>query len=80
MIIHLDTSFLIRALIADSPENLKLREWLGAGDSIVVSSIAWTEFLCGPLTDDDLELAACIVGTPPGFTPEHATVAAGLMC
>ena len=78
MIIHLDTSFLIRALIADSPENRKLREWLGTGDSVVVSSIAWAEFLCGPLTDDELQLASRIVGSPLDFTPVHAAIAASL--
>ena len=38
--IHLDTSFLIRALIPDSPENRKLRDWLGAGATLVVSAVA----------------------------------------
>lgn len=76
--IHLDTSFLIRALIPDSPENRKLREWLGAGDTLAVSAVAWAEFLCGPLTDEELELAARIVGPPQDFTSEHATLPARL--
>ena len=76
--IHLDTSFLIRGLIPDSPENRKLREWLGTGATLLVSAVAWAEFLCGPLTDDELELAARIVGPPQDFTPEHATIAARL--
>lgn len=76
--IHLDTSFLIRSLLPDSPENHKLREWLGAGDTMVVSAVAWAEFLCGPLTDDELGLAARIVGPPSDFTSEHATIAAQL--
>lgn len=78
MTIHLDTSFLIRALIADSLENQKLRDWLASGDTVAVSSIAWAEFLCGPLTDSELELTARIVGTPLDFTPEHAAIAARL--
>lgn len=78
MTVHLDTSFLIRALIANSAENQKIRDWLASGDTVVVSAVAWAEFLCGPLTDNELRLAARIVGTPLDFTPEHATVAAGL--
>ena len=76
--IHLDTSFLIRALIPDSPENHKLREWLGTGATLVVSAVAWAEFLCGPLTDSELELAVRIVGPPQDFTSEHAAIAARL--
>ncbi len=76
--IHLDTSFLIRALIPDSLENRKLREWLGTGDTLAVSAVAWAEFLCGPLTDEELELAAQIVGPPQDFTSEHAATAARL--
>ena len=78
MTIHLDTSFLIRALIPDSPENHKLREWIRAGDTIVVSAVAWAEFRCGPLTADDLQLAARIVGPPQAFTSRHAVISARL--
>ena len=76
--IHLDTSFLIRALLPDSPENHKLREWFDAGDTMVVSAVAWAEFLCGPLTDDELEIATRIVEPPQDFRSEHATIAAQL--
>ena len=46
---HLDTSFLIRALVAGSPQDVALRGWLQSGLPIGASVIAWTEFLCGPL-------------------------------
>ena len=78
MTVHLDTSFLIRSLIADSSENQKLRGWLASGDTVAVSSIAWAEFLCGPPTDNELDLTARIVGTPLDFAPEHAAMAAPL--
>lgn len=78
MTVHLDTSFLIRALIPDSAENCQLREWISAGATLVVSTVAWAEFLCGPLTADELQLAARIVGPPQDFTPQHATIAARL--
>ena len=55
--IHLDTSFLIRALIPGTPEEAKLRMWVGKGEALVMSSVAWAEFLCGPLGSVDRELA-----------------------
>ncbi len=59
--IHLDTSFLIRALARHSLEDLKLREWLLGGISLGISSISWAEFLCGPVELRHVELAARIV-------------------
>jgi len=49
--VHLDTSFLIRALVAGSPEFRKLRGWLGNRTPVAMSAFAWGEFLCGPLDD-----------------------------
>ena len=47
--IHLDTSFLIRALDPAYPESAKLQQWLRARRAIGMSTLAWGEFLCGPL-------------------------------
>lgn len=44
LVIHLDTSFLIRALVSGTPEDRTLRRWLAAGETIEMSSVAWTEF------------------------------------
>lgn len=51
--IHLDTSFLIQALDPSLPEAAKLHGWLQARRSIAMSTLAWGEFLCGPLGDTD---------------------------
>ena len=48
--IHLDTNFLIDALVAGSPQETKLAPWLGNGEHVSISAIAWGEFLCGPLS------------------------------
>ena len=48
--IHLDTNFLIQALVAGSPAETKLQTWLTYGEDFRISTIAWSEFLCGPLT------------------------------
>jgi predicted nucleic acid-binding protein len=59
--IHLDTCFLIHALVPNSNADAQLREWLSRGHRISMNSIAWTEFLCGLLTSSDLSLAEQIV-------------------
>ena len=76
--IHLDTSFLIRALDPGSLEDRKLRGWIGDGEALGMSTVAWTELLCGPLSPSEMVWAAEIVGQRRNFTPEHAVIAARL--
>lgn len=76
--IHLDTGFLIRALQRESPEDRMLRGWLRDGARPGMSAVAWTEFLCGPLSASDLNVATEIVDRCLEFTPEHAAAAADL--
>jgi predicted nucleic acid-binding protein len=77
-IIHLDTSFLIRALTPDSREDKQLRRWIADGARLGMSAIGWTEFLCGPLEQRQLALAAAIVGEPEPFVAEDSTQTAEL--
>lgn len=76
--IHLDTSFLIRALVPGSREDARLRAWLSAETALAISAVAWAEFLCGPLAADDLSLAAAVVGEAVPLTADHAVRAAAL--
>lgn len=76
--IHLDTSFLILALLRDSPEDRKLREWLRAGTPLTISAIGWAEFLCGPVAAQDIEFASQIVQEQVAFEGEDATLCARL--
>ena len=76
--IHLDTSFLIRALALGSPEDRKLRGWIGEGQTLGMSTVAWAELLCGPLKRSEVEWATEIVGQRHDFTPEQAELAARL--
>ena len=76
--IHLDTSFLIRALVRASAEDAVLRLWIEKGEEIATSTLAWTEFLCGPLPPSGMELAAELLGEPVAFGTPEATVAAML--
>lgn len=76
--IHLDTSFLIRALQPETLEGRKLRRWIHEGRPLAMSSAAWAEFLCGPLSRADLETATRVVGRCREFDAEDAATAADL--
>ena len=76
--IHLDTSFLIRALPSGSPEERALERWIDADKILAVSAVAWAEFLCGPLEQPALEFAIRVIDRHIDFAPEHAEIAARL--
>ena len=76
--IHLDTSFLIRALTRGTPEDRTLRRWIGDGEQLGISAIAWAEFQCGPLTQAELATVAAIITNHLPFTKNDAEPAARL--
>ncbi len=75
-VVHLDTSFLIRALVPGSTADVQLRAWLREGRRLVMTSIAWTEFLCGPLDATARELAERIVAERIAYNEQDAECAA----
>jgi predicted nucleic acid-binding protein len=76
--IHLDTGFLIRALARNSTEDIKFRTWLRSNADVGISSVAWAEFLCGPVGEKEVELAVRILPDRYPFTQEDAALAARL--
>lgn len=52
--------------------------WMASGETLQVSAVAWAEFLCGPVTAEQLQLAVQIVGRPVDFTVRDAAIAARL--
>ncbi len=76
--IFLDTSFLIRALVAGSTEDQELRTWLSQGETFMMSTVAWAEFLCGPLSLEQKRLAEVLVHARPDFTESQAALSASL--
>lgn len=76
--IHLDTSFLIRALRAGSGEDQQLRTWLREGQSVAISAVSWAEFLCGPVEAGHVALAKRVVGEAVAFTAADSSEAARL--
>ncbi len=77
-VIHLDTSFLIRALVPGSPEDQALREWLRDAEPMAVSTVAWAEFLSGPVDAGQVELAARVISETPSLHKDDAHLAAEL--
>ena len=75
-LIHLDTSFLIRALVHGTPEDRALRSWIRAGTPLAMCAVGWAEFLCGPLEESHLELVRRFVNEIVPFGSEAATKAA----
>ncbi len=76
--IHLDTSFLIKALDPTYEESSALFDWLADHHSIAISTVAWSEFLCGPLGDTEGEVAQTIVQRHVPVGVDEATEAARL--
>lgn len=74
--LHLDTCFLIRALVPGTDADRRLREWLRAGRQLCMDTVAWTEFLCGPVQPDERRLAEQVVTERVGFSAADASRAA----
>ncbi len=59
--ICLDTSYLVRGLIAATPEAASLVRWIRSGEVLCASAIAWYEFACGPVDPEGLELGRSLL-------------------
>lgn len=76
--IHLDTSFVIRALVHGTAEDRALRSWIKTGTPLAMCAVGWTELLCGPLEESHLALVQRIVAEIVPFESKAATRAAQL--
>jgi predicted nucleic acid-binding protein len=76
--IHLDTNFLILALVPGTDQDRRLRGWLVDGERVSLSVIAWAEFLCGPVAPEQARLAQVLFPDPQPLTPADASRAAEL--
>lgn len=77
-LIHLDTSFLIRAQVSGTPEGSQLYSWLKKRQALGISAIAWTEYLFGPVTEEMIKSAGMITGPATSFAAEDGAKAAEL--
>lgn len=76
--IHLDTNFLIDALVPGSAQEARLVVWLSAGETLGISAVAWGEFLCGPLSPAAETLARRLFPSAEVFERSDAERAARL--
>ena len=76
--IHLDTSFLILAMLRGSTEDRRLRALIRDRVELSMSAICWTEFCCGPVDESTLDVAVRLVGEPVAFLARYARTAAAL--
>ena len=77
-LVHLDTSFLIRALALGTAESRRLAGWLQESVLLGVSAVTWAEFLCGPIDDEQAMLARTVVGEAVPLVADDAALAATL--
>jgi predicted nucleic acid-binding protein len=76
--IHLDTNFIIGAITNGSAQANQIDNWLLSGEQIAVSSIAWAELMCGPISPVQAKKAAVIAQVIEPLTKTDAERGAGL--
>lgn len=77
--ICLDTNYLIRGLIPATEEAVRITRWLEDEELIGIPAIVWFEFLCGPVSEEEIELARAIATADVlGFADAQAAESARL--
>ncbi len=76
--IELDANVLVAAVREEEQATKLIRRWVEKEEIIAMSSIAWSEFMCGPLTPDEEANATTIVTHVEPFDANDAVLAAEL--
>ena len=69
---------MVAALRGEPAATRAIQRWLERDEVIAMSAIAWSEFLCGPLTDEEKARAAIVVSRVEPFHARDAALAAEL--
>ncbi len=77
-IILLNTNYLIRGLVRGAGEATQLIQWSEEEVVLVTSSIAWYEFLCGPVTSVQRSTMRAFISECYAFGMNEANEAARL--
>lgn len=77
-LVALDSNFLVAARAPGSGQGDQLQRWLVAGISVQISAVAWSEYLCGPVDEDDVEIARSILSRVDSFAEADARLASEL--
>src|ERR1035438_3047075 len=79
MMIHLDTNYLIGLDVRDSSPAQNVDHWLATDESLAANTLAWTEFLNGPVSADEIALVESVIeGRLVPFEKPTAVLAAQL--
>ncbi|MBI2926538.1 MAG: PIN domain-containing protein [Verrucomicrobia bacterium] len=76
--IHFDTNYLIQATVPGSPAHVHFAAWAEEGETFGVSTVAWPEYLCGPLDPQGEALARQMFPHPEPLLLADAEEAADL--
>ncbi len=76
--IHFDANFLIAALTDGSEAAIHLESWIKDGEVLAISTVAYAEFLCGPLSAADEASSQTLLPDPIPLTAPDAKKAAEL--
>ncbi len=76
--ICLDTNYLILGLVAGSRESRELSAWIASGKRLVTPTLAWFEFLCGPVTPAQIATMRAFLHELVPFDETHAIAASAL--
>ena len=77
--IHLDTNYLIGLAVRGSTPAAHVDQWLAGGVTLGASALAWTEFLNGPVSANEIVLVETVIGgNVVSFDKATATLAAQL--
>lgn len=74
--IHLDTNFLVALTRDESRATARVTHWLQERREIHVSTVAWAEFLCGPVRNT--AFVEALLPPPIAFEVDDAAKAAAL--
>jgi predicted nucleic acid-binding protein len=59
--IHFDTNYLIGVAGSDLALGEQVAGWLRSGETLGVNAVAWSEFLTGPFTHEQLRRAETVI-------------------
>ena len=59
--IHLTTNYLIGLAVRGSSPAQNVDKWLADGEPLAASALAWTEFLNGPFSADEIALVESVI-------------------
>jgi predicted nucleic acid-binding protein len=60
--IHLDTNYIIGLVTKESRLGPALQDWLTGGETLAASAIAWSEFVTGPVSAQQIRDASAVLG------------------